>query len=358
MKRYVTMIIKSKLLWVIVLLSILAPLLIFFIFSRYHPHRIPQTEGVWVEAQAVSRGTIPVEIHAMGSLVAEHQITLTSEIAGQVAKIFFKDGALVARGTPLIQLDDTIPKAQLASAQADFNFSKITYQRRETLGKKGLWPAQEIDQAQADFEEKKALLQEKQAIVDKMLLVAPFDGVLGKAQVSLGHYVMPGQALVSLTDIQYLRAEFSVPEKYLPLLKLGQTVKIATTAYPGKNFEGKIAYISPTIDVSDRSIALYAEVSNTDRLLTAGMSVSIQQNLGMQTNTILVPAKSIIATMDGQQVYKIIQKKAYAVPILLGRRNGEVVEVLQGLAEKDLIVVAGQQKLHDNIAVKIKREEV
>ncbi len=354
MKRHLIMIIKSKRLWVLAgVLFVLS----FFILNRYQTHRLPQPEAAWVEAQTVKRGPIPVEVHAVGSLVAEHQITITSEVAGHIAKLFFKDGAFVPKGTPLIQLDDAIPKAQLNSARADFHFSEVTYQRRATLGKKGLWPKQEIDQAQANFEEKKALLQERQATVDKMHLIAPFDGVLGKAQVSLGHYVTPGQALVNLTDIQFLRAEFSVSEKYLSSLKLGQAVKITTAAYPGKTFEGKIAYISPTIDMADRTIALYAEVPNQDHLLTAGMSVSIQQVLGLQAQAILVPAKSIMATLDGQQVYKIVQNQAYAVPVLLGQRNEETVEILQGLAETDLIVVAGQQKLHDAMPVKIKSGE-
>jgi len=351
MNLYFITINKPKLLGIgLVVVFILAIL----IYSRYPIHRPPQTETVWVEAETVKRGNIPVEVYAMGSLVAEHQVIITSEMSGHIAAIFFKDGAFVRKGTPLIQLDDTIPKAQLASAQADFDFSKITLQRRETLGKKGLWPAQEIDQARADFKEKKALLEEKQAIVNKMLLVAPFDGVLEKVQVNPGDFVTPGQPLVGLTDIQSLRAEFSVSEKYLSALRLEQSVKILTSAYPDKIFEGKIAYISPTIEAADRTIALYAHVPNPDHLLTAGMSVSITQNLGIQNNRIIVPARSIVATLDGQQVYKIVHNRAYAVPVLLGQRNEDKVEIIQGLAEKDLVVVAGQQKLHDDIEVKIK----
>lgn len=188
-----------------------------------------------------------------------------------------------------------------------------------------------------------------------MRLAAPFDGVVSKCQVSLGNYVLAGQPLVTLTDMQSLRAEFSVSEKYLSLLKLGQTVKIATAAYPEKVFEGKIAYISPTIDAADRTIALYALVANPSSLLTAGLSVSIMQSLGSQNNTIMVPARSIMATLDGQQVYKIFHNKAYAVPVIIGQRNEENVEILQGLSEKDLIVVAGQQKLHDDVEVLIKK---
>lgn len=344
---------KPKRLWLSILIAALL-LVSISSYKRYHARQLPPVEAVWVEAEKVKHGNIPVEVHAVGSLVAEHQIIITSEMAGHVDRLFFKDGAFVTKGTPLIQLDDAIPKAQLASARADFDFSKITYQRRATLGKKGLWPAQEVDQARADLEEKKALLQEKQATVDKLLLQAPFDGILGKAQVSPGYYVTPGQPLVSLTDIQNLRAEFSVSEKYLSALKLGQSVKITTSAYPGKIFEGKIAYISPTIDAADRTIALYAEVANPNRFLTAGMSVSINQKLGMQNDAILVPAKSIVATLDGQRVYKILNNKAYAVPVLLGQRNEETVEILQGLGEQDQIIVAGQQKLHDDMDVRIK----
>lgn len=329
-------------------------LLLYFIRGHFLIGQLPQSEGIWVEAAQVKRGSIPVEVHAVGTLIAENQINITPELPGHIAAILFKDGSFVKKGQALVQLDDRIPKAQLAAAKADFDFSLLTYQRREKLGKKGLWPMQEVDQARADLEEKRALLQEKQATVEKLCLTAPFDGVLGKSAVSLGHYVIPGQALVSLTDVQYLRAEFNVSEKYLSILKLGQTVKISTSAYPNKTFEGKIAYISPTIEAADRTIALYAEVANKEQLLTSGMSVAITQALGVQNNAVIVPSKSILATIEGQQVYKIVNNKAYAVPVLLGQRNEDTVEVLQGLTEKDQIVIAGQHKLHDDMDVKIK----
>ena len=344
--------------WFVAGFIIAGILMLVFAFSHEHVGPEAKLAAVWVETQTVERGSIPVEIQAVGSLVAEKQLTITSDMPGHISKLLFKDGSFVTQGASLIQLDDAIAQAQLASARANFDFSNITYQRREKLGKKGLWPLQEIDQAKADLAEKRAVLQEREAMVAKLRLVAPFDGVLGKAKVSSGHYVTPGQALVSLTDIQLLRAEFSVSESYLSALKQGQTVKITTSAYPDKVFEGKIAYISPTIEAADRSISLYAQVPNPDHLLTAGMSVSIKQALGLQANAILVPAKSIMATLDGQQVYKVVNHKVYATPVLLGQRSENKVEILEGLSLKDVIVVSGQQKLHDGMDVQWKESEL
>jgi len=346
-----TIIKKFKYLWMITAGLALLPL---FLLGHFQVKTIPENEGVWVETAQAKRGNIPVEIHVVGTLMAENQINITAELPGQVAAVLFKDGAAIKKGMPLFQLDDRIPQAQLAAAKADYDFSLLTYQRRAKLGKKGLWPVQEIDQAKADLEEKRALLQEKQATVDKLRLLAPFDGILGKAEASVGHYVTPGQSLVSLTNVRNLRAEFRVSEKYLSSLKLGQKIKITTSAYPDKVFEGEIAYISPTIEARDRTITLYALVPNQKDLLTAGMSVAITQTLGLQNNAVIVPAKSIMATLEGQEIYKIVKNKVYAVPVLLGQRNEDYVEILQGITEKDQIVIAGQHKLHDDMDVRIK----
>lgn len=341
------------------LISVLAIATSIFVgiyFSFYHSsNKSAKMDATTVEAELVKTGDILIQAQAIGALTAAKNVEITPEIAGQVSEVLFQDGSFVKQGTPLIQLDDKVLKAKLESAKANLFYSETNYKRMVQLGKHGAISQQAIDQAFADLKEKKATEEESQVAYDKMKLIAPFDGMIGKAKVSPGHYVTTGQSLVSLVDTKHLRVEYSVSEKYLSALKLNQDVKITTTAYPGKEFTGKVSFISPTINPDNRTITLYATVPNEDGLLTSGLFVNITHFLGKEDNALLIPTQSLTATIDGQVVYKVVNGKAVSTPIVIGQRNSDSVQVISGLMKGDVIVVAGQQKIKDGAAVETKQ---
>src|SRR5262249_53736473 len=153
------------------------------------------------------------------------------------------------------------------SAKAQLAYSDNNYKRMVLLGKEGAIARQAIDQADADLKEKQASADESEVRLNKMLLTAPFDGMVGKFKVNPGDYVNVGQSLVTLTDTKHLRVEYNVSERHLATLKRGQEVKLTAAAYPGKAFSGTVSYISPTINTDNRSLSLYADVPNDDGLL-------------------------------------------------------------------------------------------
>ncbi len=322
---------------------------------KYHQSNVPMAqERVVVDAEQVKAGSIPIEAHVIGTLVAANNTEITPEIAGHVAKIFFQDGGVIVKqGTKLVQLDDAAYKAKLTSDKANLIYSETDYKRKVLLGKQGAISQQAIDQALADLKTKEAAVEESEVDVSKMLLTAPFDGVLGKFNISPGDYVTVGQKIVSLTDIQHLHVEYSVSEKYLAQLKPGQTIKITTSSYPNKEFTGVVKFISPTINNEDRTISLYAELSNEEHLLTSGMFVNVIQELGSENNVMIIPANSLVPTIDGQQVYKIVDNKVMAVSVNIGQRIQNAVQITSGLALGDKVVTAGQQKLKDGMAVQV-----
>lgn len=319
-----------------------------------HMSATPEQEATVVEVVKVQQGEISLETQSVGSLVAAKNIQVTTEIAGQIDNILFQDGSFVKKGTPLIILDDAVSKAKYASAKANYDYSESNYQRMLVLSHKGAVAQQTMDQAKATLAEKKAAAEEARVLVEKASLVAPFDGVLGKAKVSPGEFVNVGQALVSLTDIDNLRVEFNVSEKYFADVKIGQQVTLKSSAYPSKAFYGKVAYIAPTINTEGRTISVYADVPNQDHMLTAGLFVNVTLLLGTKNNVLLIPASSLVATIDGQQVYKVVNNKAVAVNLTLGQRTENQVQVIEGLALGDVVVVAGQQKIKDGALVKFK----
>lgn len=324
-------------------------------FFKYRSHHVSeQPKDIWVEAHQVKETMMPLEVYSLGTLVAR-SVEMTPEVAGHVDDILFKDGTFVNQGTPLIQLDDTIYKAKYESAKAQFGFSENNFKRMTLLGKQGAISKQAIDQSLADLKEKKANMQESEVMVSKMKLLAPFAGIVGKSKVQPGDYVTIGQSIVTLTDRNHLHIEYNVPEKYLPLLKLEQVVTIKTEAYPNKVFRGKVAFISPTINTDNRSVLLYAEIANTDNLLAPGMFVNVSQSLGSHEKVFMIPARSLVPVLDGEQVYKIIDGKAYAVTVLTGKRAGMNVQIVQGLSTNDWVVTDGQLKIKNGSPIKIKK---
>jgi membrane fusion protein, multidrug efflux system len=334
-------------------------LIVCIVYAWKHDHAGNQgiPESVIVEAEKARTGEILIEAQAVGTLSADKNVQITPEFSGQIAAIYFHDGGFVKQGTPLIQLDDKVSKSKAESTKAALYFSETNYKRMLLLGKQGAISRQAIESAQADLKQKQADAQENQVTLEKMQLRAPFDGVLGKVQVSPGDHVTAGQSLVALTDILHLRVEYSVSEKYLSQLKQGQEVKIVTSAYPGKVFSGKVAYISPTINTDDRTLSLYAEINNDDRLLTAGLFVNVTQFLGAHNRAILVSAQSLVPTIDGQKIFKIVDGKAISVPVTIGQRNTESVQIDKGIEAGDMVVTAGQEKLKDGMPVIIKAEQ-
>ncbi|MBX3709440.1 MAG: efflux RND transporter periplasmic adaptor subunit [Gammaproteobacteria bacterium] len=314
---------------------------------------VQEPNAIWVQAINVEESTLPLDVNAIGTLVAR-SVEITPELAGHVRKILFQDGTFVKKDTFLIQLDDAVYKAKYESSKAQLVYSKNDYKRKSLLGKQGAVTQQAIDQADADLKEKMANAQESAVMVNKMKLIAPFSGMVGKSKVNPGDYVTTGQSLVTLTDTLHLRIEYNVPEQYLPLLKLGQEVKVTSATYPGKIFYGKVSFISPTINSENRSVSLYADVPNENNILAAGMFVNVQQSLGTEEHVLMIPARSLVPILDGEQVYKVADGKAYSVTVLTGKRSGEKVQVLQGLSRGDVVITDGQLKVKNGMRIKIK----
>ncbi len=306
--------------------------------------------SVAVQTLTVKNSTLPLEARAIGTLIAR-SVEITPEVAGHVDKILVADGAFVKKGTVLIQLDDAVARARYESAKAQLIYSQNDYKRKLLLGKQGAIAQQAIDQANADLIEKRALAEENQVMVSKMALTAPFDGVVGKSKVNPGDYVNVAQSVLTLTDTQHLRIEYNVPEKYLPMLKLGQQVKVTTSTYPDKIFTGKVAFISPTISSENRSVSLYAEVPNDKNQLAAGMFVDVLQQLGKEDKVLMVPARSLVPVLDGEQIFKVVDGKAYPVTVLTGRRVEDSVQITQGLTSGDIIITDGQLKVKNGTPI-------
>lgn len=332
-------------------------ILVFFaihIYKARHASPTFEQEAIIVEVGNVKKGSIPIQEQVVGTLIAARSVQITSEMGGQVATILAHDGEFVEALTPIIQLDDTVSKAKAESSKANLSYSEGNYRRMQLLLKKGAVSQQAVDQALADLKEKKAIEKENRVYAEKMLIRAPFAGVLGKMRVNMGEHISIGQPLVTLTDVKNLRVEFNISEKYLSKLKVGQQVTLKTSAYPDKEFYGKVAFVSPTINTEDRTLSIYADVPNQDQKLAPGLFVNVLHIMGEEKNALLIPSISLMATIDGQQVFKVEKGKAVAVSIKVGQRTLDEVQVIDGLSAGDIVITGGQHKVRDGSSVKVK----
>lgn len=335
-------------------LAIIAVLYGVHLFREYHTtHAAPPIPPITVEVQTVRTGTMPIEVHAIGALVAVQHIDVSPEIAGHVAKVYYPEGGVpVKAGTILVQLDDLSAKAKLDQAEAALAYSAADYSRKKTLGKRGAISKQAIDQALADLKIKQAQRDEAATDLAHTNLLAPFDGILGKVTVTPGDYVTIGQKIVPLTNISHLRAEYEIPEKYLSQLKIGQQVRISTNTWPDKIFTGAVTFVAPTVNPDNRTISLFADVPNDQGLLTSGLFVDVVEALGSEAHALIVPPNSLVSVMGGQKVFRInSDKKVESVMVSVQRRSQDAVQVSGALSPGDRIVVAGQQKLVDGATV-------
>src|SRR3954466_15954801 len=231
---------------------------------------------------------IPNLLIAVGDLAAVHQVNVTSDVSGRITEIMFEAGANVKAGTPLVQLFDAPEQADLANFKAQATVSQLSLERAKQLASRQFGPQATVDTAQAAFDQAQAGIAKTQALIAQKLVRAPFDGDLGVRHVEVGQYLTAGTQIVSLTDLSELYANFTVTEKDSGQLKVGQLVRIAVDAYPGRSFEGTITTIEPQIATDTRNIRVQATIDNPERILKPGM---------FATTTVVLPEKPPVVTV-------------------------------------------------------------
>src|SRR6202046_5619295 len=226
-----------------------------------------------VTAVVAKSEVIPNLLTAVGDLAAVHQVNVTPDVGGRITDIMFTAGATVRAGSPLVQLFDAPEQGDLASFKAQAIGAQLALDRSKQLAARQFGPQSTADAAQATYDQANAGIAKTQAIISQKLVRAPFDGVLGVRHVEVGQYLTAGTQIVTLTDLSTLYANFTVTEKDSAALKVGQTVRVAVDAYPGRTFEGKITAIEPQIATDTRNIRVQATLDNPDHILKPGMFI-------------------------------------------------------------------------------------
>ncbi|MBR0775110.1 efflux RND transporter periplasmic adaptor subunit [Bradyrhizobium diazoefficiens] len=316
---------------------------------------------VAVSAAEAKLEVIPNLLTAVGGLAAVHQVDVSADVNGRVTEIKFEPGAHVEAGTPLVQMFDAPEQGDLANYKAQATGAQLSLDRAKQLASRQFGPQATVDTAQAAYDQAMAGIAKTEALISQKLVRAPFSGDLGVRKVEVGQYLTAGTAMVSLTDLSQLFANFTVTEKDSGNLKVGQTVRLRVDAYPGRTFEGKITTIEPQIASDTRNIRVQATVDNPEKILKPGMFVTTTVVLPDKPAVITVPETAVDYTLYGDSVLLITEKtedgktslNAVRTFVQTGTRLDGRVEIVKGIKPGDKVVAVGQLKVQPGAAVSI-----
>lgn len=312
-----------------------------------------------VEVAPVTVGSITESIQAVGTLEAIASITVRPEIAGVIRRIHFRDGQVVERAAPLLELEPEELQSQVNQATAQEKMALLTYERLKRLNDQQdvIVPTQQIDEARMAWHAAAANSLLYTTRLKKTLIRAPFGGTLGLRRVSVGDYVQPGQDIVNLEDLSTLHVDFKVAEVWLSRLHVGQELIVTTDAFPRTAFDGQVTAIDPRVDATNRTVAVRAVIPNPAGTLRPGLFVTVRLNLGEDTHALLIPEEAGFLRQDKAMVYRLEERTARLTEVTLGLRERGMVQVRSGLKEGDHVVRTGTHKLRDGEQVSIKSSE-
>ena len=317
--------------------------------------RTPTVEVAKVEVMKLTDDAL-----AVGNLRSRQGVIVRPEIGGRVTQLNFKDGDRVKKGQLLVQLDDQLPRAQLLQSQAELSIAQTTHKRNQELAAQNFISASTVDSSASALEVAQAKLALAKATAERYKILAPFDGMTGIRTVNPGDYLKDGADIVNIEDIDAVFVDFRLPERFQAKIRKGQKAMVDLDALPGRKFVALVQAVDPLIDANGRSVGIRGCIDNRQMQLRPGMFARVTAVFGERERAKVVPEEAIVP--QGQKVYviKVVDgaepdsKISQRVEVKVGIRRPGRVEILEGLSEDDVVVVAGQQRLQkDGTAVKV-----
>jgi membrane fusion protein (multidrug efflux system) len=303
------------------------------------------------------------QVSAIGTLRAENGAALSLQQPGIVGQIDFKSGDDVQSGQVLLRLRSEDDVAKLESLQATAQLAKVNYDRDQRQFRVQAVAQATIDSDQATLKADQAQVAQQQALVDQKILRAPFAGHLGIRQVDLGQYLAAGTQVVTLQALDPLFVDFYLPQQALAHVHVGDVVGVSVDTWQGTAFPGKIVAINPQVDPTSRNVQIRATLGNADHRLLPGMFATLDINIGGRERQITLPQTAVAYNSYGDTVYLVLEKGADAngkqrlvaqqTFVTTGATRGDQVAILKGVKQGDVVVSAGQIKLHNDAPVVI-----
>ncbi len=286
------------------------------------------------------------KISVVGSLTANESIDVKSQVEGKVTEIHFEEGQKVAKGDVLLVLDREKLEASMAEAKANYDMAQTTFNRMKSLVDQGAVSKQEFDQVQSQVAAKQAQLDLISAQLADMVITAPFDGVIGERQVSLGQVINKDRLLTVIIDDNPMKVDFHAPERYISQVHTGEAVELTIAAYPKDVFKGEVYFVDPQVDQLTRTFLVKARIPNEDNKLRRGMFAKLDLIINEKEGALLIPETALIPKGDEVFVFTVDKdNKAQMVQVKTGIREIGSVEITSGLKAQDTVITEGYQKI-------------
>jgi len=292
------------------------------------------------------------ELSLSGTLEANEQVEIRSEITGIVEAINFDEGSQVSKGQVLLRVNDTEMRAQLSQVSTAQQLASENERRAKLLLEKQAISQEEYDIASADFKSSKAQSQLISAQLGKATIRAPFSGTIGLRYISKGTYVTPTTPIATLVNLELLKITFSIPEKYANRMKIDN--ELSFTVSGSKDlYKAKIYAVEPMIDLSTRTLKVRAIANNPERTLYPGMFANVNLPLETIDDAIMVPTEALIPIQNGKVIFVLKEGKATQIEVETGSRTDKEVRVISGLKVGDTILTSGVMALKDGTPVNV-----
>ncbi len=305
-----------------------------------------------VKAHITKYETLDNKVLTTGTVLANEEVDLKSEVNGKITKLLFKEGSFVKAGDLLVKINDADLQAQLQSAKSRLELQKDTEYRQKQLLEKEAISQEDYDMTANQLQVNQAEVELIKAQIDKTEIRAPFDGIIGLRNVSEGSFVTNAMVIASLQNINPIKIDFSIPERYSSMVNVGDEISFTITGN-NKQYVGKVYAIEPKIDPVTRTLQLRALCSNTGREILPGSFANIQLVLKKIENAILIPSEALIPDIKGQKVFIYRNGKVTPQQVGTGIRNDINVQLTSGISEGDTIITSGMLQLRPGTPVTI-----
>jgi membrane fusion protein (multidrug efflux system) len=304
-----------------------------------------------IEVAKVETQTLVDETQAVGSLRSRQGVMLRPEVGGRVKQIFFDDGQRVRKGQVMVQFEDQLQQAQLSQAKAELSIAQANHKRNQELVAQNFISKRSLDESGAALEVNRAKLALADATLQRLKVLAPFDGITGLKQINVGDYLKDGADMVNVEDLDAVLLDFRLPERVQAKIRAGQKAQLPVDALPGRPFMAVVQAVDPLIEANGRSVGVRGCIDNRQQQLRPGMFARVNAVFGSRENAMVIPEEAIIPQGGRTFVVKVVAGEkpdslvSERVAVKTGLRLPGKVEILEGLAAGDTVVTAGHQRL-------------
>lgn len=298
--------------------------------------------------------SVEERVAVVGTLAANESVDIKSELDGPIEEIGFEEGQHVDEGDVLFRIDRSKLEASLTEAEANLKLAEATLGRYAALAESRAVSRQEVDQARTTFEARLATVALMRAHLQDATVVAPFAGLMGSRLVSIGQYVAKGQALAFLVDTDPMKVAFDVSERFLSRVAEGQGLAVRVAAYPDEDFHGAVYFVDPQVNPDTRTVLVKARLPNHDGRLRSGMFANLELILQVRAQAVVIPESALLLAGEQASVFVVQEGKAQPRIVSPGVRLAGALEIREGLAPGELVVIEGTQKLSPGVPVEVR----